>query len=202
MRNAARLLCFCLLTVVSHLGSIAATSAAESVGTVTKIENQAQIGTRNAAVGSPVFMNDRLRTGADARLQVTFRDNSVLTLGEKANVVVDRYVFDPGKSRGEILLKATQGAFRFAGGKLKQMENKKITVTTPVAALAVRGTEFWAGPIDGQYGVLLLTGKVDVSNRAGAVRLASPGMGTDIPLVQRGGRKAQRQNPKASKSNG
>jgi len=61
-----------------------------------------------------------------------------------------------------------------------------------VAALAVRGTEFWAGPVDGQYGVLLLRGKVDVSNRAGAVTLASPGMGTDIPLHQRRWRKAQR----------
>jgi hypothetical protein len=98
-------------------------------------------------------MNDRLRTGSDSRLQVTFRDNSVLTLGEKANVVVDRYVFDPEKSKGEILLKATQGAFRFAGGRLKQMSDRKITVNTPVAALAVRGTEFWGGPIDRQYGV-------------------------------------------------
>jgi hypothetical protein len=71
------------------------------------------------------------------------------------------------------------------------MNEKKITVATPVAALAVRGTEFWAGPIDGQYGVLLLHGKVDVSNRAGAVRLSSPGIGTDIPLRQRRGRKAQ-----------
>ena len=107
-------------------------------------------------------------------------------------MVVDRYVFDPEQSKGEILLKSTQGALRFAGGKLKQMSDKKIGVTTPVAALAVRGTEFWAGPIDGQYGVLLLTGKVDVSNRAGAVRLSSPGMGTDIPLHQRRWRKAQR----------
>jgi hypothetical protein len=166
-------------------------AAAESVGTVTKVVNSAQIGSQAAVSGSPVNMNDRLRTGPDGRLQVTFRDNSVLTLGEKANVVVDRYVYDPAKSKGEILLNATQGAFRFAGGKLKQMNEKKITVATPVAALAVRGTEFWAGPIDGQYGVLLLHGKVDVSNRAGAVRLSSPGIGTDIPLRQRRGRKAQ-----------
>ena len=82
-------------------------------------------------------------------------------------------------------MKSTQGAFRFAEGKIKQMSDRQITVNTPAAALAVRGTEFWAGPIDGQYGVLLLTGKVDVSNRAGAVRLSSPGMATDI-AVHRG----------------
>ena len=165
MRNAACLLCFCLLTVVLHLGSIAATTAAELVGTVTKIENQAQIGTRNAAVGSPVFMNDRLRTGANARLEVTFRDNSVLTLGEKANVVVDRYVFNPDKGSADVILNATQGALRFAGGKIEQMHQKNIVVNTPNAALAVRGTHFWAGPVHGKYGVLLLKGKVRVNKR-------------------------------------
>ena len=53
MQNAIsyRHLCFCLVTAFALLGSIAATTAAELVGTVTKIENQAQIGTRNAVVG-------------------------------------------------------------------------------------------------------------------------------------------------------
>jgi len=181
----------CLVVICLCFGSSLA-AGAESVGVVTKVVNEARVDGAAAVAGAPIQMGDRLRTGANARLQVTFRDNSVLTLGEQANVVVDRYVFDPEQSKGEILLKSTQGALRFAGGKLKQMTDKKIGVTTPVAALAVRGTEFWAGPIDGQYGVLLLKGKVDVSNRAGAVRLSSPGMGTDIPLRQRRWQKAQR----------
>ena len=156
----------CLVVICLCFGSTLAAAAAESVGGVAKVVNQARIGGAAAVAGAPIHMGDRLSTGANARLQVTFRDNSVLTLGERANVVVDRYVFDPEQSKGEILLKSTQGALRFAGGKLKQMRDKKIGVTTPVAALAVRGTEFWAGPIEGQYGVLLLTGKLDVSNRA------------------------------------
>ena len=134
--------------------------AAESVGTVTRVQNQAQIGATTAGAGTPVHMNDRLRTGANARLQVTFRDKSVLTLGENANVVVDRFVYDPAKSTGEVALNVSRGAIRFVGGSIEQLQKKKITVSTPVAALAVRGTDFWAGPIDGQYGVLLLKGKL------------------------------------------
>jgi hypothetical protein len=130
-------------------------------------------------------MNDRLRTGPNARLQVTFHDGSSLTLGENANVVVDRFVFNPEKSSAQVALRATKGALRFAGGKIEQMHQKSIVVNTPEAALAVRGTHFWAGPIDGQYGVLLLNGKLGVSNRAGAVTLSSPGIGTDIPLRRR-----------------
>ena len=150
----AILLCF---------GSPAA--AAGSVGIVTKVVNEAQIDGAAAVIGSPIHMNDRLRTGPNARLQVTFRDNSVLTIGENANVVIDRYVFKPEKSSAEVALNATQGAFRFAGGKIEQMRQKEVVINTPNAALAVRGTHFWAGPIHGNYGVLLLKGKVRVSKR-------------------------------------
>jgi hypothetical protein len=172
------------LAIVLFVASPLGAAAAQSVGTVTKVQGS----TTPAANGAPVHMNDRLRTGANARLEVTFNDNSKLTLGENANVVIDRYVYNPNKSSAQVVLNATQGALRFAGGKIEQMNQKNIVVNTPNAALAVRGTHFWAGPIDGQYGVLLLNGKVGVSNRAGAVTLARPGMGTDIPL-----RRAKRQ---------
>src|SRR5262245_57448583 len=165
--------------------------AAESVGAVTGVQNQAQVGATTAVVGAPVHMNDRLRTGANAHLEVTFNDNSKLTLGENANVAIDRYVYNPAKSSGELALKATQGALRFAGGSIEKLQNKKVTVSTPVAAMAVRGTHFWAGPIDGQYGVLLLQGRLNVSNQGGAVTLSRSGQGTDIPL-RRKVRKAQR----------
>jgi hypothetical protein len=125
-------------------------------------------------------MNDRLRTGANARLEVTFRDQTLLTLGENANVAIDRYVYNPDKSTGELALNATRGAFRFVGGGIEQLQKKSVTVSTPAGAMAVRGTDFWAGPIDGKFGVLLLKGKVGVSNRAGAVALSRPGWGTDI----------------------
>ena len=177
-----------LLVIFLFLASAFCARAAESVGRVTKVQNQAQIGATTAVVGAAVQMNDRLRTGANARLQITFRDNSVLTLGENASVVVDRFV----KSTGDFALSVTRGAFRFAGAKIEQLRTKTITVFTPVAALSVRGTDFWAGPIDGQYGVLLLKGKVGVSNRAGAVTLSRPGWGTDIALRRKGWRKAER----------
>ena len=60
-------------------------------------------------------------------------------------------------------VKATRGAMRFVTGQIGKMKDHNVTVVTPQAALAVRGTDFWVGPIDGQYGVLLLKGKVRVS---------------------------------------
>ena len=60
---------------------------------------------------------------------------------------------------------AAQGAMRFVTGKIGQMQKHDVTVVTREAALAVRGTDVWVGPIDGQYGALLLKGKVRVSGR-------------------------------------
>jgi hypothetical protein len=154
-----------------------------SVGAVSKVENEAQVisaSSVTATVGTPVHMKDELRTGANARLQVTFRDNTLLTLGEHATVVIDRYVYDPDRSVGEAVLQATKGAFRFATGRIKEMKDHHIAVSTPLADIGVRGTEFWGGSLD-KYGVLLLAGEVTVSNQAGAVVLAEPGQGTDIP---------------------
>src|SRR5262245_16466495 len=116
-------------------------NAAAEAGSVSRVQNQAQVGASPAAVGTPVRMGDKLRTGGNARLEVTFNDGTRLTLGENAEVVVDRYVYNPAKSKGEMLLSASQGALRLATGKLKEMTNRDITVATPHAALAVRGTE-------------------------------------------------------------
>jgi hypothetical protein len=151
---------------------------------VDKVENAVQIvsgaGATGAVIGAQLHMQDELRTGANARLKVTLRDGTVLTLGENAVVVIDRYVFDPDRGVGEALLTTTEGAFRFVTGRIKQLKDKTITVSTPVAQLGVRGTEFWGGPIDKTYGVLLLDGEITVSNQAGSVTLSTPGQGTDL----------------------
>jgi hypothetical protein len=132
-------------------------------------------------------MNDELRTGAKARLQVSFRDSTQLNLGENATVVVDRFVYDPDAGTGEVVLKTGVAAFRMATGKISELQNKKITVSTPFATLGVRGTDFWWGPIDGHAGVLLLTeSKLEVRNDAGAVLLDKAGYGTDIDMMKGG----------------
>ena len=64
---------------------------------------------------------------------------------------------------------------------LASLVRSDIVVTTSVAAVGVRGTEFWAGPIDDQaLGVFLIEGAVSVSNAAGEQILSQPGQGTNI----------------------
>jgi hypothetical protein len=171
-----------ILVLLASLGANAADGAA--VGKVSDVDGTTEIvsagASAAAAKGAAVRMNDELLTGADGRLQVTFRDNTMLTLSENARVVIDRYMYDPEQGVGDVLLTTTQGAFRFATGKMKELTEKSITVETPVAQVGVRGTEFWGGPVDGEYSVLLLAGEVNVRNEAGTVVLNKPGFATMI----------------------
>jgi hypothetical protein len=114
-------------------------------------------------------------TGEAARLEVTFTDGTQVTLGEKAELTLDTFVFNPAAGSGTIKF-GVVGAFRFLSG-----QSSDVSVTTPVATLGIRGTEFWGGPIDNQaLGVFLIEGAVRVSNAAGEQILSQPGQGTNI----------------------
>jgi hypothetical protein len=168
------------------LGSIELRAAEPTVGMVTRVENEATINSGGASttalVGTVLRLKDELRTGIDARLQVTFRDSTTLTLGENATVVIDRYVFDPDQSIGEASINAAKGAIRFATGRMKSLNTKDISVSTSVATLGVRGTDFWTGPspFKGLYGVLVVVPEVLVRNGGGSVPLSAANQWTEI----------------------
>jgi hypothetical protein len=159
-------------------------AAQETIGTVSRIQGEAS-GARGGIVqalglNASVFLNETVSTGAAARLELTFKDNTQLTLGENAKLMLDRYVFNPTAGRGTIRFRLV-GAFRFLSGQVSKLARSDVSVTTPVATIGIRGTEFWGGPVDDQsLGVFLIEGAVRVSNAAGAQVLNRPGQGTNI----------------------
>ena len=175
------------LMLVSGLASgqsSAQSARPQPIGAVSRIQGEAS-GTNGSAtrplnLNSSVFLNDVLSTGDAGRLEVTFTDDTRLTLGEKAKLTLDAYVFDPAAGSGTIRF-GLVGAFRFVSGRLTKLARADVGVTTPVANLGIRGTEFWGGPIDDQaLGVFLIEGAVSVSNAAGQQILNAPGQGTNI----------------------
>ena len=167
-----------LVLLVVLVASCAPAFAAAGVGTVSRAVGLCT-GTLNGqsealAPAAAIFPQHRLSTGAAARLEITFDDATLLTLGENAKLTVSRFVYDPGRSRA---LLTVVGAMRFIAARRAGAE---ITVQTPVASIGVRGTDFWSGPIDGQYGVLLLDGEIVVASPAGTVVLDEPGEGVSF----------------------
>lgn len=166
------------VTLLSGFGG-GQVAAQEAIGAVSRIQGETS-GTRGGAtralgLNASVFLNEVVSTGEAARLEVTFTDGTQVTLGEKAELTLDTFVFNPAAGSGTIKF-GVVGAFRFLSG-----QSSDVSVTTPVATLGIRGTEFWGGPIDNQaLGVFLIEGAVRVSNAAGEQILSQPGQGTDI----------------------
>jgi hypothetical protein len=160
--------------------------AQDAIGKVSRIQGEVS-GTRGGTTGAlgpnaSVFPNEIVSTGEAARLEVTFADDTRLTLGEKTKLTLDRYVFNPAAGSG-ILKFGVAGAFRFLSGQLSKLASADVSVTTPFATVGIRGTEFWGGPIDDQVlGVFLINGVVSVSNAAGQQILNRPGQGTNIAV--------------------
>jgi hypothetical protein len=190
-----------IIVAATLLSSFAGHQAAaqEAIGAVSRIQGAAS-GARAGAtqalsLNAPVFLNETVSTGAAARLELTFKDDTRLTLGENAKLMLHRHVFNPAAGRGSIRFRVV-GALRFLSGRVSKLARSDVSVTTPVAAVGIRGTEFWSGPIDDQaLGVFLIEGAVRVSNAAGVQILNRPGQGTNIA---RGGRSAGARHPLAA----
>ncbi len=182
LRHALIILAVVILVVVGGAPNGPAL-AADPIGSVTRMQGFST-GTIDGVTDaltpdSDVFLNQIVSTGEDARLEVTFADGTQLTLGEQAVMTLDAFVYDPGANDGEMKL-GVVGAFRFISGQASKLANTEVAVTTPVATIGIRGTDFWGGPIDDAFGVFLLEGAVSVTNAAGEAILDQPGQGTDI----------------------
>ena len=135
---------------------------------------------RDLAAGAPVHVGEQIATGAGARLQFTLDDGTTVTLGENASVAVDEFVNDPGRTS---TFRATvSGAFRYVSGVLAP-EARTATITTPFAVIGIRGTDFWGGPIDGNFGVLLFEGAIVVTAGGISVPLEAVRSGVDLAVA-------------------
>ncbi len=171
-----------LVLATAFLIGVAAHPAAaqDAIGSVSRLQGVATGANEALDVGSSVFLNQEVSTGEEARLELAFADGTQLTLGENAKMILDTFVYNPAEGTGKMKL-AVVGAFRFVSGQVSKQPNKEVAVTTPVATVGIRGTEFWGGPIDDQaLGVFLIDGEVSVTNAAGEQVLDTPGQGTNI----------------------
>jgi hypothetical protein len=115
--------------------------AQSRIGIAAQIQNQVNAiqpsGTRTLRLGNDVFAGERIRTGQSSNAQLTFLDQTNLTIGSQSDVVLDRFVFDPNRGAGNVALSATQGALRFISGSQNPSTYK---INTPAATIAIRGT--------------------------------------------------------------
>lgn len=114
---------------------------ASRIGAAAAVRNQvtatASNGERRLAAGNPVFQNELIRTGTESVAQLLFADQTALSVGPRSEVRLDRFVYDPSRSTGDVGVSLTTGALRFVSGS---QDPRSYQVQTPVATIGVRGT--------------------------------------------------------------
>lgn len=151
-------------------------AAVEAVGSVASVKGEANARragqARQLQAGQDLFVNERLQTAAQSRLQAALGPATNLFMGENTRITIDRHLVRRG---GTIHL--AQGGILFA--RKSPDPKPAVTISSPYAMLAVRGTTVFAGPSNGVFGIFVEEGLVVVRNKAGVVTLR-PGEGTDI----------------------
>ncbi len=88
-------------------------------------------------VGIDIQANERVTTKENDRAHLVFLDGTALTVGPSSAIVIDKYVYDPGRKAGELSLSTAKGVFRLVGGAISKTND--IKVTTPAATIGIRG---------------------------------------------------------------
>ncbi len=175
-----------LLGLATPLAQAQATAA----GYVTRVRGEVQAlvdaKAQTLALGSALFLGQRLSTGPDARLEARMKDGSVLTLGERTEFVIEQVAGSTAKA-ADSRFSLLKGAFRAITGKLANGQPAASwQVRTPVAIIGVRGTELWGGfdllgAGKDTLDVVMLEGKgVYVENPQGTTELLRGGDGTTV----------------------
>jgi hypothetical protein len=155
-----------LIAVCAFAASVAGAAAQEHIGSAAAAHNEVtrELGGASSplAVGDSVFRNEIVRTGADSTAKLVFLDSTNLGVGPVSRVTLDQFVY-VGESNGQkMTVNLAKGVFRFTTGAL---DKKAYEITTPTAAIGVRGTVLDIGVQGGQSKVTLVEGQALVCPR-------------------------------------
>jgi hypothetical protein len=132
---------FALATAFGLGGALA--QGTGKIGVASAVSNRVESvvggGARPLSVGGDVFARQMVRTGEASAAQLLFLDETSLSIGPSSEVTLDRFVYDPNRGSGNVVLNATRGAFRFVSGS---QQPSSYQIRTPVATIGVRGTIF------------------------------------------------------------
>ena len=95
-----------------------------------------------ARPGLQLLAGDRLVTGKDGRISVTFIDNTRFAVGPNSRVSVSEFQYDRTRQKGSFVTQVDRGSLAVVSGKIAKSDRDAMKVRTPNTLLGVRGTKF------------------------------------------------------------
>jgi len=130
---------------IAAIAILFSVSAQASIGSITDLNGAATIKRGSAiftaAKGAAIEQNDRVET-KNGKVKITFNDDTTVSVAEHSSLIIDDFVYDPKSGAGKLGLKAAGGTVRYVSGAIAHKNPNAVNITTPTAAIAVRGTDF------------------------------------------------------------
>jgi hypothetical protein len=136
-----------IIMAISLLLALPSASLAEVVGKLTRVEGRVELlkgGKLPAAaakVQDGVEPGDVLRTKSLSRAQITFIDNTTVTISPESRIAINEYLFDPGKGKRSAVLELFQGLAQLVVTQVFKVREPDFLVKTQTAVMGVRGTD-------------------------------------------------------------
>lgn len=164
------------------------------IGGITELQGFARVvrdDPFDAELELPIQQNDNVET-ANGRVAITFLDDSVVRLTEHSKLEITEYIFDPDPSKSTLALNFASGTARFVTGGLGRINKENISIRTPTANIAIRGTDFTTTVDElGRSLIILLpdangdsSGEITVSTAMGIVVLNEPYQATTTTMFE------------------
>ena len=165
-----------------------------SIGDVSELRGNAKIirdAPLNAFVDFDIQSNDEAIT-SNGRMAITFLDDSIVRLTEHSQLLINEYVYNPNPAKSKMALTFALGTTRFISGNIDKINKKNISLKTPTANIAIRGTDFTATVNElGESLIILLpdkyglsSGEIEVITATGSVILNKPFEATTVSVFE------------------
>ena len=126
---------------------LVATAPAEVVGRITQVEGRVdllkggQLPATPVKLEDPVALGDVLRTKSLSKANITFIDNTVITISPESRIAIEEYMFDEAKGKRSAVLQLFHGMALAVVSKIFKTEQPDFVIKTHTAIMGVRGTE-------------------------------------------------------------
>ncbi|MCW8894736.1 FecR family protein [Sulfurimonas sp.] len=140
---------------------------ANSVATITALKGLAVIERAGesieASLGAKLEAKDTIITKEKSKLQIIFKDETIISLGKNSNFSIKEYLFEDNQAP-IAKFGMLKGAMRAITGKIGEIAPDKFTVQAKTATIGIRGTNFSVvvGD-DGSYQIYCTYGTISVS---------------------------------------
>jgi cyclophilin family peptidyl-prolyl cis-trans isomerase len=120
---------------------------------------------KRMVAGEKLIYNQKVRTGRESSTTLEFGDKTRMTMGERAEMLLDDIVYDPNSENLNVMVQLTRGLLRFASSKAATVNLK---IRTAAATIGIRGTAFDVLADPRKTEVSVISGQVQVSSQFGS----------------------------------